>query len=292
MGWGFSPLDEELALLPRSLTPTSHEYLVHLAAWIPFAHAAKLLERLVGVRVSATTVRRLTEAAGATLEQGQTATSQRDMKRDETTSLPYPTERKLVLSADGAYVPLVKGEWAEVRTLAIGAVAARPSSSEQEVQTCAWSYFSRLTDAATFADLAEVETRRRGVIQAAQVCAVTDGADWLVIGSSTCIGLMRCVSWILRTLQSVWEPLRISSPKLVSPCPRTGFINNVIGSSMREPMAFWRRYGRYRAQRRPPRCFRSTATIWRSGSRSRTIPPISSKAGPLDQAVWRVPTNG
>lgn len=90
-----------------------------------------------------------------------------------------PTESKLVLSADGAYVPLVRGEWAEVRTLAIGVVAARSSASEQEVQTSAWSYFSRLTDAATFADLATVETRRRRVTQASQVCAVTDGADWL-----------------------------------------------------------------------------------------------------------------
>src|SRR4029077_16324277 len=30
-----------------------------------------------------------------------------------------------------------------------------------------------------FADLAEVETRRRGVALASQACAVTDGADWL-----------------------------------------------------------------------------------------------------------------
>jgi hypothetical protein len=58
-------------------------------------------------------------------------------------------------------------------------VKGRSPSPEPEVQTSAWSYFSRLTDAATFADLAEVETRRRGVLHAAQVCAVTDGADWL-----------------------------------------------------------------------------------------------------------------
>ena len=64
-------------------------------------------------------------------------------------------------------------------SLAIGAVEAQPCSSEQEVQTSAWSYFSRLTDAATFADVAEVETRRRQVKHVQQVGAVTDGADWL-----------------------------------------------------------------------------------------------------------------
>jgi hypothetical protein len=179
VGWGFSPLDEELGLLPGSLTPTQHEHLVHLATWMPFARAAELLERLIGVQVSATTARRLTEAAGATLDHVQTRASQAAPEPEEQTSPTQLEESKLALSADGAYVPLVKGEWAEVRMLAIGAVAARPSSADQEVQTGAWSYFSRLTDAATFADLAEVETRRRGVLHAAQVCAVTDGADWL-----------------------------------------------------------------------------------------------------------------
>jgi hypothetical protein len=40
------------------------------------------------------------------------------------------------------------------------------------------SYFSRLTDASTFIDLAEVEMRRRGVDIAKRACVTTDGADW------------------------------------------------------------------------------------------------------------------
>lgn len=72
------------------------------------------------------------------------------------------------------------GEWAEVRTVAIGEVQQERKQAEvQEVHVHQLSYFSRLTDAATFADLAEVEMRRRGVSGANQVCAVTDGADWL-----------------------------------------------------------------------------------------------------------------
>ncbi len=39
---GFSPLDEELALLPGGLTPTVVEHLVHLATWMPFTPAARL----------------------------------------------------------------------------------------------------------------------------------------------------------------------------------------------------------------------------------------------------------
>jgi hypothetical protein len=73
---------------------------------------------------------------------------------------------------------LTGGEWAEVRTLAIGEVPTGSVDSEK-VHVRDLSYFSRLTDAARFIDLAEIETRRRHLVQAKEVCAVMDGADWL-----------------------------------------------------------------------------------------------------------------
>lgn len=53
------------------------------------------------------------------------------------------------------------------------------SAPPQEVETVNLSYFSRLTDAETFGELATVEMERRGVYSAQQVCAVQDGADWI-----------------------------------------------------------------------------------------------------------------
>lgn len=176
VGPGFSPLDEELALLPGSLTPRQQEHLVHLASWMPVARAAQMLERMLGVQVSEPTVRRQAEEAGAQMEAVQTA-------KANTSELEEPFEQaapRQVISADGTYVPLRTGEWAEVRTLAIGEVpAAGRADLGPAVHVGQLSYFSRLTDAATFADLAEVELRRRRVRQAKAVCAVTDGADWL-----------------------------------------------------------------------------------------------------------------
>ncbi len=62
--------------------------------------------------------------------------------------------------------------------VAIGEVEQRSTAEgKQEVHVGHLSYFSRLTDAETFADLAEVEMRRRQVVQDEQVCAVTDGTD-------------------------------------------------------------------------------------------------------------------
>src|SRR5579875_1263890 len=82
------------------------------------------------------------------------------------------------MSADGAMVPLTGGEWAEVRTLAIGEVPAGSVYPERG-HVGELSYFSRLTDAASFTDLAEVETRRRQLVHAKEVCAMMDGADGL-----------------------------------------------------------------------------------------------------------------
>jgi hypothetical protein len=172
----FFPLDEELDLQPGSLTPLQQEHLAHLAIWMPFARAAQMLEELLGIHVSEPTVRRETERAGALYEARQTRHSLKPAK-DE----PQPSIcEQLVISADGAYVPLVKGEWAEVRTVAIGEVKPDEAApGHRQIKTWRHSYFSRMVDASTFEYLAEGEMRRRGVSLAKQVCAVTDGAGWL-----------------------------------------------------------------------------------------------------------------
>jgi hypothetical protein len=82
------------------------------------------------------------------------------------------------MSSDGGLVPLRGGIWAEVKTLVIGEVLVA-NNEETTARTTAHSYFSRMTDAATFADLASVEIERRGIERAGAVCAVQDGAEWL-----------------------------------------------------------------------------------------------------------------
>ena len=177
VGRGFFPLDEELALAPGlSLTPRQQDHLVHLSSWMPFERAAQMMECLLGVQVSEATTRRLTEQAGALAQAVQTAQAQ--VKPEAMTTSAKAS--RLAVSADGAYVPLTGGQWAEVRTVAIGEVEPiRTRDGEQEVHVRHLSYFSRMTDAATFADLAEVEMRRRAVSQAQEICAVMDGAEWL-----------------------------------------------------------------------------------------------------------------
>jgi hypothetical protein len=80
-----------------------------------------------------------------------------------------------VLSADGAFVPLLAGIWAEVRTVAIGEV----DGEGEQTRTTNLSYFSRMTEAVTSEELVEGEVQRRHLPQAKQVAGVMDGADWL-----------------------------------------------------------------------------------------------------------------
>jgi len=92
-------------------------------------------------------------------------------------------EDKLLISSDGAMVPLVGGDYVEAKTLVIGRVQAKEKPSkqrpDQHVETVDLSYFSRVADADTFGLRAIVETERRGVSLARQVCAVQDGAEWI-----------------------------------------------------------------------------------------------------------------
>jgi hypothetical protein len=174
---GFFPLDEELELLPGSLSPWVYESLARLGTWMPFGRAAELLAALTGVCVSDDVARSRTEAAGAAQVALQTAEVER-LEREAPAAPPGPD--KQYLSADGAFVPLVGGAWAEVKSVVIGEVAEPVvEKGEPVVHTRNLSYFSRLADADTFDRLALVETHRRGVENAGQVAAVLDGAEWL-----------------------------------------------------------------------------------------------------------------
>lgn len=128
------------------------------------------------VDVSAPTIRRQAETAGAAYVTVQTTA----VDRLEEVLPPSPQGPDCQqMSVDGAMVPLVHKEWGEMRTLALGVVEPPVvKNGEVEVHTGQVSYFSRMCDAETFTRLATVETHRRGTETAKVVCAVVDGAPW------------------------------------------------------------------------------------------------------------------
>jgi hypothetical protein len=143
---------------------------------MPFAEAAKLIGHFRKVAVSEATVRRATERSGAAYVGLQTA----QVEALEKELLEAPEGPALQqMSVDGAMVPLLHQEWAEVKTLAIGTIGQPVGGGEQEaVHAEELSYFSRMAEHQSFARLATVETHRRGTERAGKVCAVVDGAQW------------------------------------------------------------------------------------------------------------------
>ena len=140
---------------------------------MPFEPARELLEDLVGVQVSKATARRATLATGTAALAVWEAEVER--LKQEVPQAPAGADKQ-AMSGDDAYVLLVGGEWVEVKTLTIGEVTRnkRGEVCTQQISSC-----SRLVDAERFAEAALGETHRRGLEQAAAVCAVQDGAEWL-----------------------------------------------------------------------------------------------------------------
>ncbi len=135
-----------------------------------------MLKRMHGIEVSEATARRQTEGNGAVyvaVQEVEVARLERELPE-----APAGPDKQL-MSVDGAMVPLVGGEWAEVKTLVLG-VIGEPVLEEGEwkVHAREVSYFSRLAEAEAFTRQALVETHRRGVEKAGCVAAVSDGAEW------------------------------------------------------------------------------------------------------------------
>src|SRR6266700_6027831 len=115
----FFPLDEELELLPGELSATLAEGVARQGTKMPFEQAAAEVAFFWGVELDETTVRRYTQAAGAAYVAEQSAEIER-LERERPPAPDGPAVQ--YLSAAGAMVPLLGGEWAEVKTLAIGEV--------------------------------------------------------------------------------------------------------------------------------------------------------------------------
>ena len=162
-----------MGLLSGPLAPSLVEDLALLGSWMPFGRAAKNVGHFRKIEVSEATGRRVAEKSGQAYVEMQTEQAKR-LEAEIREAPPGPGLQQL--SVDGAMVPLLHGEWAEVKTLAIGTIDE--PNLRGEVHARDLSYFSRMMEHQGFARLATVETHRRGTERAGEVCAVVDGAEW------------------------------------------------------------------------------------------------------------------
>jgi len=198
-----------LALVPGAFAPSLVADAVRLGTWAPFNRIPTLLHGFVRTWLSEPTVRRLTEAAGAAYVAVQTA----ELERLERERPAGPSAPEVVqVSADGAMVPLVDGQWAEVKTAAVGRIEVVTNrDGVAEAHACDVSYFSRLSDADTFTREAWVELHRAGVATARTVVGVMDGADseqtFLDVHRPDAVRILdfpHAVEYLTRAAQASW----------------------------------------------------------------------------------------
>ncbi len=169
MAPSFSPLAEALDLGASGYSPWIVESAVRVGADRAFVPAAQLLQHFTGVTMHPSTVRRLTIAAGTTMQQ---------LELDEIAAIPVggddavDAEVPLQVSVDGSMVALVGEGWREVKMVAIGERA-------EDGPLTTLSSAATLGTADAFGDEAVGEVVRRGVPQARDVVTVNDGAEWI-----------------------------------------------------------------------------------------------------------------
>lgn len=180
MDSGFSPLDDDLGLLPGEvLTPLMRERLVRLGAWVSFERSIGEFIWYFGTHITESTARRITESTGAIYAAVQDKQAKQLVRALEDDNQEEAAD-KLLLSVDGAMVHAVGGEWTEVKTMTIGCIEAPTEhNGKPQIRTDQHSYFSRRSEAHDFIHQALVETQRRGIERSKTVCAVTDGAEWI-----------------------------------------------------------------------------------------------------------------
>jgi hypothetical protein len=192
-GHGLAPRDAGLGVAGQAMSPGLRVMNDQAAAAGPFAKAARLLENLAGVRLTAKRVERAAEASGAA-----SAAAVRDRAAAITARRlvplpPSPLPDKLYAAIDGTGVPVTaketagrdgKGEDGRARTrevkLAVFFTQDKVDDKGYPVRDRdSSSYIATFEPAHVFAGLVEAEGIRRGAHHVRQHTILGDGAAWI-----------------------------------------------------------------------------------------------------------------
>jgi hypothetical protein len=173
-GRGSCPLDAALGLARDSLSPGARRLAGRFGALLPFTEAADSLAAAASIRLSASTVRTVTEAAGAQRERTLAAAIAAAWTQGLPPAAETPPDRMYV-ALDGVRILSTTGGGREVK---VGVVVPVRQSGAGE-QRAAASYVAGLEPAERFGQRAALEAHRRGSEGAREVAVLGDGAEWI-----------------------------------------------------------------------------------------------------------------
>lgn len=171
---GACPLDGVLGVARDSLSPGVRRLVCRCGALLPFAEAAATLTTAAGVRLSASTVRTVTEAVGARQEQALAV----EIATAWTEGVPPaagPPPERLYVAMDGVRILGTDGGGREVKVGVVAPVRKHAGGERRERA----SYAAGLEPAAAFGQRLALEAHRRGAETTPEVAVLGDGADWI-----------------------------------------------------------------------------------------------------------------
>jgi hypothetical protein len=192
-GHGLAPRDAELSMAGASMSPGLAAMNDRAAAAAPFREAARLLEDLAGIRLTARRVERAAEASGAAVATAGRGRAGLIAARKLVPLPPSPLPDKLYAAIDGTGVPMTpketagregKGEDGRARTrevkLAVFFTQARLDGDGYPVRDRdSTSVIATFEPASTFGNLVKAEGIRRGADHVRQLTILGDGAAWI-----------------------------------------------------------------------------------------------------------------
>jgi hypothetical protein len=192
-GHGLAPRDAELGVAGQSMSPGLAAMTDRAASAVPFAQAARLLEELAGVRLTAKRSERAAEASGAAVAAAGRERARLTAARKLVPLPPAPLPDKLYAVIDGTGVPMTsretagrqgKGEDGRARTrevkLAVFFTQDRLDKDGYPVRDRdSASVIATFEPASVFAGLVKAEGIRRGADHVRQLTVLGDGAAWI-----------------------------------------------------------------------------------------------------------------
>ncbi len=192
-GHGLAPRDAELGVAGASMSPGLAVMNDMAAAAGPFAGAARLLEELAGIRLTAKRVERAAEASGTALAVTGRGRARLITARKVIPLPPSPLPDKLYAVIDGTGVPMTsketagrdgKGEDGRARTREVKlAVFFTQDKLDKEGYPVrdrdSASVIATFEPAGVFAGLVRAEGIRRGADHVRQLTIIGDGAAWI-----------------------------------------------------------------------------------------------------------------
>jgi hypothetical protein len=190
---GLAPRDDELGVAGTSMSPGLAAMNDLAAAAGPFAGAARLLEELAGVALTARRVGRAAEASGTAIAAAGRSRAALIAARKLVPLPPSPLPDKLYAAIDGTGVPMTgretagregKGEDGRARTrevkLAVFFTQDKLDKDGYPVRDRdSASVIATFEPAAVFAGLVKAEGIRRGADHVRQLTILGDGAAWI-----------------------------------------------------------------------------------------------------------------